>query len=118
MAELVARFDIKPFPKERPRATRAGVMYTPSKTRDYEKQILGMFEEQFPDHEPIDEPICVKVDLATDSIVVSVYKRDHKPKGMRGDLDNYVKAILDALNGAAWVDDRQIVALTARKVGP
>jgi Holliday junction resolvase RusA-like endonuclease len=118
MAELVAQFNLKPFPKERPRATRAGVMYTPRKTRDYEKQILELFKEQFPDHEPIVDPICVKVDVATESVIVSVYKRDHKPKGMRGDLDNYVKAILDALNGAAWEDDRQIVALTARKVGP
>ena len=48
MAELVAQFNLKPFPKERPRATRAGVMYTPRKTRDYEKQILELFKEQFP----------------------------------------------------------------------
>lgn len=118
MADLVAQFELKPFPKERPRATRGGVMYTPQKTREYEAKVLAMFTEQFPDHDPIEEPISVSVDVAVDSVLVSVYKQEHKPKGMRGDLDNYVKAILDSLNGAAWVDDRQIVALTARKVGP
>ena len=29
----------------------------------------------------------------------------------RGDLDNTAKALLDALNGIAWVDDSQIVEL-------
>lgn len=118
MANLIAQFDLKPFPKERPRATRSGVMYTPQKTRDYEKRVLDLFKEDFPDHDPIAEPISVDVEVATDKITVSVSVEEHKPKGMRGDLDNYVKAILDSLNGAAWVDDRQIVALTARKVGP
>ncbi len=30
-----------------------------------------------------------------------------------GDLDNYVKAISDGLNGIAWQDDRQVVKLFA-----
>ena len=32
-------------------------------------------------------------------------------KVRRGDIDNYAKLIMDALNGHAWVDDRQIVRL-------
>ena len=118
MADLIAQFDLRPFPKERPRATRGGMMYTPLKTRECEKRVLSLFKENFPDHDPIAEPISVDVEVATDKITIAVSTEEHKPKGMRGDLDNYIKAILDALNGAAWVDDRQIVALTARKVGP
>lgn len=37
-------------------------------------------------------------------------------KGRTGDLDNYQKTILDALNGVAWDDDRQVEAIQARKV--
>jgi Holliday junction resolvase RusA-like endonuclease len=34
---------------------------------------------------------------------------------VRPDIDNYAKAILDALNGVMWADDGQIVQLTASK---
>jgi len=33
-------------------------------------------------------------------------------KGRRGDLDNYLKAALDAANGLLWCDDRQVVRCT------
>ncbi|MGA0710170.1 MAG: RusA family crossover junction endodeoxyribonuclease [Ilumatobacteraceae bacterium] len=119
MPELTINFDVKPFPKERPRATRSGMMYTPQKTRDYEKLLAGMFTEHVGDtFEPLDCPLHVKVDIASHHVSVTINTLDHKPKGMRGDLDNYVKAVLDALNGVAWVDDRQIVSVEARKVGP
>lgn len=32
----------------------------------------------------------------------------------RLDLDNVIKVTLDALNGVAWVDDRQVVKLVAQ----
>lgn len=35
--------------------------------------------------------------------------------GRIGDCDNYAKSILDGLNGVAWDDDRQVVALHVRK---
>lgn len=31
------------------------------------------------------------------------------------DLDKYIRAILDALTGRVWIDDGQVVALTASK---
>ena len=33
----------------------------------------------------------------------------------RGDVDNYSKGILDALNGVVYPDDKQIVELTVKK---
>lgn len=33
----------------------------------------------------------------------------------RPDLDNYIKSIMDALNGVAWTDDAQVVRLLATK---
>ena len=47
-------------------------------------------------------------------------KRD-KAAGMilpvkKPDLDNVAKAVLDALNGLAWLDDRQVVYLYTYKV--
>ena len=34
--------------------------------------------------------------------------------GRRGDADNYLKAVLDAFNGLAWADDRQVVDARVR----
>lgn len=33
-----------------------------------------------------------------------------------GDLDNHVKAVMDALNGVVWVDDAQVVEMHAYKI--
>lgn len=35
---------------------------------------------------------------------------------IKPDIDNYVKAILDALNGVAFRDDKQIISLNAKKL--
>lgn len=37
-------------------------------------------------------------------------------RGNYGDLDNYQKTILDALNGIAWADDRQVEVITASRL--
>lgn len=50
-------------------------------------------------------------------MTVDVYKPKPKDVTSRnwGDLDNHVKAIMDALTGIAYEDDRQVVEITARK---
>jgi len=47
------------------------------------------------------EPVHVQVDV-------------YRP-AKRGDLDNTLKVLLDSLNGIAYVDDSQIVQITARR---
>lgn len=38
------------------------------------------------------------------------------PMGNDGDLDNYIKGILDSLNNVVFLDDRQVVRISATKV--
>jgi Holliday junction resolvase RusA-like endonuclease len=34
---------------------------------------------------------------------------------LRGDIDNYAKSVLDALNGVAFKDDKQVIILELEK---
>lgn len=95
--EHVASFKIpgRPTPKGRPRFTRAGRAYTPKTTRDAEKQVVDLFEFECPLWEPTLEDVRLTVDVLF--------------KGKRNaDLDNIAKLCSDALNGAAYADDRQV----------
>lgn len=61
-------------------------------------------------------PVHVDVVVGPDSTVCRFTPvPDLRPKGIRGDLDNYAKAVLDAAQAGGVIgDDRQVVSLTAR----
>ena len=92
--------------------TRTGHVYTPRKTREYENLIKRCFyEQQGEKGEKLNGPIELKM---------RAYFRKPKTKAVsdmlsRPDIDNIIKTI-DALNGIAFDDDRQIVKLTAEKL--
>ena len=44
--------------------------------------------------------------------------KDGSASKRRIDLDNAIKATLDALNGVAWLDDRQVIRLAAEVSDP
>ena len=54
------------------------------------------------------------VDTEGTAVIVERLDLDTKSK-LRGDLDNYIKTILDALNGVAWDDDSQVVKIIGIK---
>ena len=94
----------RPVPKQRPRTahTRSGShTYTPTGTKLYEKKVRG---------------------LALVARQQQGWKRTESPVGMRitvsggsGDLDNYGKTVLDALNGIIYYDDKQVEDLTVKR---
>lgn len=98
-----------PIPKARPRVTRYGT-YTPASTVDYELRVrkawLAVGGAEFPP----DTPLSVTV-VANFQIPKSISKRMRiLMEGAfhtkhRGDIDNVVKSVLDALNGYAFPDD-------------
>ena len=110
--------DFTPKVKERPRAnTKTGAVYTPTTTKKAEADLLRVFLAATGGWTPIDRPIDVRWEFANDHThLVILTAEDYKSRKLRGDLDNYMKLGSDALNGAAYVDDRLIVATQGRKL--
>ena len=89
-----------PIPKGRPRTTKTGHTYTPKRTKEYEAEIGGEWLKLRPSSRV---PFVGGV-----RVLIQVRERIHA-----ADLDNYVKIALDALNGLAWADDKQVEVLHA-----
>jgi crossover junction endodeoxyribonuclease RusA len=89
-----------PVPKERPRVGRGGHVYTPQRTREYERAVAVLAHAH--GARPVTGPIRVEI---------AVFFADSR----RRDLDNAIKAIWDGLNGIAFADDSQVVELVATK---
>lgn len=88
-----------PVPKGRPRHTKSGHTYTPKRTREYEDEVGNAWTGKGP--RPPQFPAGVRV-------FIQVRERVYA-----SDLDNYVKIVLDGLNGIAWADDKQVEVIHA-----
>ena len=109
----------EPVAKGRPRMTRTGRAYTPSKTRLYEAHIQDLWRAKSAPTLPTGQPLMVFVD-AYFSVPKSVSKKQRMqmegaPHIKKPDADNVAKAVLDALNGLAFDDDSRICVLSATK---
>jgi len=114
----------KPMGKQRPRFSSFGKftkVYTPKETLDKEKEIKKLFLQKYPKHDTIESAIKVEV-IAYMYIPKSTSKKkkqmmlnDDIKSIIKPDVDNIAKLILDALNGLAFKDDKQIVELVCYK---
>lgn len=111
----------EPVAKGRPRMTRRGFSYTPAKTRQYEAHIRFAAQEAMDGRPPIAVPVRaeITVDLPP-PMSWSGKRRDAALRGeisptSRPDVDNYVKAALDAINTIVVIDDSLVVDLRALK---
>jgi len=91
-----------PFPQPRSRALKNGHQYVPKEARELRMELQTHFLRLTVGQKPLEGQIAIEMGL------FRPIKRDHRKDG---DLDNYMKAILDAGNGVLWVDDRQVVDL-------
>lgn len=102
----------KPKVKDRPRVTKQGVAYTPKATLLAERQLASQY-----DGPTFEGPVDVAADFTDTQVFWTISDApDFLNRRLRGDLDNYFKLLADSLNGIAYIDDRQIVSFSARKL--
>ena len=89
-------------------------VFTPASTLKEEDHVAEAWRSQV--GETLTGPVEIAVVYTPDATVLHVTTSPHNARTLRGDLDNYVKLTLDALNGVAWVDDGQVVRIHAVKV--
>lgn len=106
------RLEGKPQPKERARTVK-GHSYTPKKTKDAEEEILWQYAQSKGPW--FDGPVEMTLAFHKDHTEL-VIADAHTPSKLRGDIDNYVKTVQDALQGVAYDNDKQVVKITATKV--
>lgn len=109
----------KPVGKARPRFTRNGRTYKAESDRKYELMVQQRWKQDGGEYYGT-APIMAQI-VAYYPIPQSVSKK--KANRMQGgfapkkpDADNVAKSILDALNGFAYADDKQVVGLTVQKL--
>ncbi len=109
--QLSFNIPIKPKSKGRPRAGRHG-FYTDKATKEYEDAIRNFYiNSGLPKFEG---NVQISATFMADHIHVQMTAVKEESK-LRGDVDNYVKSLLDGLNGVAFDDDKQVVNLKAFK---
>lgn len=114
----------EPVGKGRPRVAvrgRNAVMYTPEKTAAYEALVRGEAERSMQGQALLAGPVELWLEIYT-GIPASYPKRKaeaaragHIVPTKKPDIDNVIKAVCDAFNGAVWVDDVQVVDLHVKR---
>lgn len=102
------KFHITPKAYCRPRFAK-GRTYNLKAYTDYKLALEFMAMNQFKG-ELLDGPLHVDYIFN-----VKRPKKSTHPYPSRSDLDNYIKAVNDALNETVWKDDSQIVSMNACK---
>lgn len=111
----------EPIGKGRPKFSTfngRAIAYTPQKTVSYENLVKLSYHQQCGD-KPYPKEISLRAEIFAYFPIpksVSKIRADMMRKGQirptkKPDLDNIAKAVLDALNGIAYYDDSQIVAM-------
>ena len=98
-----------------------GVVYTPTRTKDYESLVEQYFLLKYPRFKALEGRIKVSI-IAYFSIPKTTKKTDinemlenNISPTKKPDIDNIVKAILDSMNKFAFKDDNQITKLEVEK---
>ena len=98
----------------RPRFTKRGHTYQLKADRDYKELIKQSFIEAN-QNPPLKSPVWLYIDVFRELPSSRPKKINDEPDIYKPDGDNIGKIVLDALNGLAYEDDKQVTMLMVRK---
>jgi Holliday junction resolvase RusA-like endonuclease len=113
---ITHQFDINPVPAARPRVSRWSTYY-PKKYTRFKKEMEALTGEL--DTTPCENLVVVslrfKIKIPQSWSKKKRLERENTYCNNNSDIDNYIKAMLDSLNGVYFIDDRQVVEIFASK---
>lgn len=124
MSFVVFTVEGPPQGKGRPRFRRAGnfvTTYTDQKTKTYEATIKAWAQRAIGSGSPLEGPLSVDLYIRMGVPASTTKKRTEaclqnaELPTKKPDIDNIIKAYLDAMNGIVYKDDTQVVRLSAKK---
>jgi Holliday junction resolvase RusA-like endonuclease len=117
------RLTLRPKPKERARGIcvrclgrklpQSVRMYTPKTTEGFEKAVGAQYKSL--GGEKYSCPVTLIVSVDKEGVTFEVIPDSESKSSVQGDIDNYVKAVSDGLNGIAYDDDKLVHTLVATK---
>ena len=118
---LTFSVDGDPVPQPRPRVTARGGFahaYVPAKHPVHAYRLAVATAARAAGAGVHGDPVTVELDFVwarPKSHLLKACLRPSAPALHRIDIDNAAKAVLDALNGVAWKDDKQVRRLVVEK---
>lgn len=114
----------EPRGQGRPRLNRnTGTIYKDSETRAYEQKIVAYYRKtlkafRWPDtgFVSVDVTAVYQIPKGSSKAAVAGMQAGRILPSRKPDIDNVLKAVMDALNGVAYKDDSRVVAISARKI--
>lgn len=107
--------NLEPFGKQRPRFGKKGIVYTPSKTRNFENQVKMFSVKYAPKNaENYKGPVILKC--------IFEFKRPKSAskkmlyKTTKPDTDNVMKAVKDSLEKVFYYNDSQVFSEISTKI--
>ncbi len=114
MKELIKVFNINPISASRPRVTRYAVFYSKA-YEGFRKDFKRLLGHRMELTGAISATVSFDIAMPKSWTKKKKLELEGKPHTQKPDIDNFLKAVLDGMNGHYYEDDSQIAMIHSQK---